>query len=300
LLRFISFSGLGHLLKKMVDDIVERIRTENSVERILNPMLYNNLVPAYAMVKHNLVSISRQQKLFRRLIKAESSKVYGCAYKLAKSIQSLVLSKQLLTIDDIMSLQLGTISQLNASLQNIVMESRVELNRLEDYFDRVNDEMQIFVNNGNNYDETRRSYQRLSLELSNAVDASNYFTKLVEVKRVKRELNEVKHKQDMRNELVRTLSLELRMLDKVEEMLRLSIHTSEKVALKSMLLERHLRNTKRAYELLKLQNKTVGSLTNTINIMTEYAQQMHSDLNSGLDEMVRLAEIPDNFYLNNV
>lgn len=278
-----------------MSDLIQKImKGDDSIDN-LTFMIYNvDFSSRYLVIKENVERLVKQQKTFKKLVRKRPSYL-----KMRKGFYEKILKKKQYTLEELFDVQLTNIRGLNVNLQNLLRDSRYELEELEDYYEQVNGEVSIMLNSRNKDQELKSKsleYQTMSHALKSRRKDEDYFKALVKAKKFKRRLFEELHEYNLRNELLNNLAKEALFLDKFEDLLRTSIHTCERIALKTATLERHLNNTKRTYQLLRIQHKTASSLNKAMETMTDFTLQVQDTLTQGMEEIMDIANSPDYFF----
>lgn len=287
-----------------MDNLIDKIRGEQEPISAIASRIYNvDFSSSYIQLKKDVTNIVKRQIEFKRLVRSKSSIFHSSYYRLRKRFCERVLKRKQYTLDELFDIQLVNIGSLNDNLQTILADSRNELTNLEEYFEQINNEVLGTINSKRKskikeMEEKNKIYHKISNELRTTRKDAKYFQAIVTRKKLKRELFEYLHKHNLADELIINLSQESFFLDKFEDLLRISIHTCERIALKTAVLERHLANTKRTYQLLKAQQKTVSSLGNAVDTMTDFTSQLQNTLSEGLDKIVEIANAKDSYYLS--
>ncbi len=271
-----------------MDSLVEKIRGAGSPLTIaMEPFA---LGWDYAQISDGVSRLVRQQTEFKRLMHGESSAFYGIYLSARKYVLEKWMKKRQYSLDELFDIQLNAISSLNSSLQTILHESRGELKQLELYFEQASGEVSRMIEakgrkKGKEIEDKCRVYSKIRGQLLSARKDGRYFQAFASAKRLKREISEYAHKQSLANEFVANVSMEASLLDATEDLLRISIHTCEKIALKTAVFERYLSNTRRAYEMLRMQQKAVSSLNASVETMSAFTLQMQEMLKQGFESM---------------
>ncbi len=281
----------------IMSELIEKIiRGDDSVDQI-GLTIYNiDFSSRYLVIKDNVEKLVKQQKMFKKLVKKKPG-----MQKFRKNFYEKMLKKKQYTLEELFDVQLQNIRGLNYNLQGLLRDSRMELQDIEKYYEKINREVLIMLGYDNKEVELKQQssqYQSMRHELNTAKKDSRYFEKLVHAKKCKRKLFEELHEYNLRNELLSNLAKESMFLDKFEDLVRTSIHTCERIALKTATLERHLNNTKRTYQLLRAQQKTAQSLNSSMQTMTDFTLQLQGTLNQGMKEIMDIANTPDRYFSN--
>ncbi|MBU4352558.1 MAG: hypothetical protein KKA65_02440 [Nanoarchaeota archaeon] len=283
------------IIATCMSELIQKImRGEDSIENLTFTIYNVDFSSRYLIIRDNVERLVKQQKVFKKLIGKKPSYL-----KLRNGFYEKVLKKKQYTLEELFDVQLTNIRGLNINLVNLLRDSRFELQELEEYYEQVNCEVAIMLNSKNKEHELKTKsleYQTMSHSLKVSKKDENYFKALVKAKKFKRGLFEELHEYNLRNELLSNLAKEALFLDKFEDLLRTSIHTCEKIALKTATLERHLNNTKRTYQLLRIQHKTASSLNKAMATMTDFTLQLQDTLTDGMQEIMDIANSPDYFF----
>lgn len=287
-----------------MEDIITKIRGDNTLPaQIAYSIEPYDFSANYSLLREDMTSLVKRQTEFKRLMHGQSSALYS-AYLGARSLfLGKVMKKKQYALEEIFGIQLRNIGSMNSNLHFIIQRSKEELKQLEDYFGQVNNEVSSMLsakdrNKAEEAEEKSRLYRTLRGQLSGAQKNEDYFKAVVSAKKLKREISEYAHKYSLANEMVASLSQESMLLDRTEDLLRTSVYTCERILLKAVLFERHLKNTKRTYELLKLQQKAMRSLDNAVETMGGFTLEMHALLEEGFERMDSIISSPGDYYSN--
>jgi hypothetical protein len=232
----------------------------------------------------------------------EKQATSGKAYIwLRKFFLEKILGRKQRTLDELFNLQVANLSGLNRNLDHILYDSRRELKEVEQYYETVHAEVAQSIDSvnprKNALEHNLAEYLKLQKQKESLPQKDkNYFMMNIEMKRLKRSVMEDFHSYNIANETIVDSSQETEFMDTVEDLLRISIQTCERIGSKTKRMERHIRHTKRAYEELRKQQCTISSLQNAVSTLSDFTLQVHNILGDGMQRMSAIANSSDSFY----
>ncbi len=279
--------------ESFIVSVVDAIKAD----RILKSSEGGDFEKGYTGLKIQVSNMIRLEKEIEHYVGSNLMFPQSVIYDLRNFILNL-FGRIPYTLEELFDLQLKNIRGVNANLTGIIFGSRDELGSLEFYVNNVLSQLKSSVNGrGEKLDTLQRKTkiyseaQQIFRDIKKTDE--DYFEYKKSLKQVRRQVQELKHGYVINNESIIDLGQEEEFLEIIEDLLRTSVHTCERISNKTQHLERHITNTKRVYSQLQKQQSTIVTLTSAVDVLTKSITDVHQILGNGLQNMVEIANSPD-------
>jgi len=246
----------------------------------------------------NYIKLRKQVEnliIYQRQIEKRIKKIgkWSTGFRFKKFVYEKIFRRKQYTLEELFNIQLANIGCLNANLKSIILRSRKELERIEKYHSKLDEELISNLRNvkteKNNLESKINDYKVMKESISAMKRNEDYFKKEKELKNLKRNISEKLHYYNLKSESIVDIINERRFLEKIEDLMRLSIQMCERIGAKVERMERHVNNTKRAYDSFKKQQITISSLCEAVYTLREFTIQIHKMLGEGLSTIAKIA-----------
>ena len=251
----------------------------------------------YTGLKTQVDSMIRLEKEMELYVKSNQTPSQKLFYNSRKFILTLI-GKRPYTIEELLDLQLKNIKGMNSNLTGIIFESRNELSSLETYLNTTISRLESHVKGREEKQDILTKKTKIYSEAFEVFKDmkktdDNYFGYEKDLMDIRRQVQEESHIYKMNNDSIIDLGQEKEFLKVIEDLLRVSIYTCERISNKTNHLENHITNTKRIYFQLQRQQATIVSLAAAVDALTRSTMDVHQILGAGLQNMVQIANSPD-------
>ncbi len=244
------------------------------------------------------------QQRFESLVKSESSTIYKTVNNYKNLFYEKVLGKKTkcASLEELFESQLTNLSNMNSYLDNILVNSKAELKLLQRNVDSVS---HINETNHNNRQamkslipEDLEEYEELQTRLSKMTERSpDYFEIKRKARMLERQISEFENNYLVSTDKMQHYQEEEQYLELMEKMLTVSINTAERISVKERLIEDTLWKTKTTYQAIGDVIKATAAITNGIELLAEYTNEVHNTLTTGLKQMNNI--LTTNYEVNN-